>query len=387
MQAVPWTVVQQTPGGRKSLKDGAHGEVSVTSDGESVYKAVPRNVLGEIPYEFIMEMISRERCADIDPEISRIMPIQAVIESPQHYVLQMRNIKGGDVWDLISEDKLQKMDIRGIARDVVQAVRVLHARGVAHRDIKDANVLVEENSTEPGKHRAFLCDMSLATCSPHIVGDPFLPYTGRYRPPEVISYGTRFDFVVDWYKADIYALGAFIARMVSSALWGSGIGGHPPNRREVERKMPNFPGKSVVLAMMRNTPSERPTAAEALSALGLEGPPPSELPAFASPVIVSAVPEIVAFAKSKEFPPWVAEVACEVFAALPSEERVASSHRFCVAMAAKIGVMVRERDVLGRRFISDHKGDMKRLSGVVVRNAASRRAIHRLLRSSLPHCV
>ena len=399
---VPWNMVQCMPPGKKFLKEGAHGEVSVSLDGESVYKAVPRNAWSEMPYEFVMELISRDRCSDIDPEVSRVMPLQAVLESPSHYVMQMRNIKGGDVWDLIAEDKLQGMDVRGIARDVMQAVRVLHSRGVAHRDIKDANVLVEENVSEHGsgadvsqRHRAFLCDMSLATCSPHIVGDPFLPYTGRYRPPEVELYGTKFDFGVDWYKADVYALGAFIARMVCSVIWGSQTGAHPPGRSEVERLMPNFPNKEVVLAMMGDDPNRRPTASEAMAAFGFEVDAlPAQVPGR-SPVRTSpgrTISRITSFVKEKEFPPWVANVACDIFWTLPSDERndkyaLCNTLKICVAIAAKIGVMTRERDVLGRKFVAEHKRLLKRLSGIVVRNAASRAAIHRLLSSDLPQFV
>lgn len=377
MQNVPWTVVQNAQVGPIAMKSGAHGEVTMSNDGEFVYKRIGRNGLGELPYEFVMEIISRERCRDIPPEISRILPVEAIEESPKHYVMRMRNVKVGDIWDLIESDKFQHMNIREIARDVVQAVRVLHSRGVAHRDIKDANVLVENDPANPEKHRAFLCDMSLATCSPHIVGDPFLPYTGKYRPPEVVYYGTRFDFRIDWFKADIYALGALIARMVSSAIWGSAAGSHPPNRREVERKMPNFPGRRAVLAMMRDNPFDRPTAEESMVALDLVVAPIPPLVVDQTPNALD--PEICAFSQSKDFPPWIAEVACDIHKSLPADEQGGESRKFCVAMAAKIGVMVRERDTLSRGFIDAHKSDLKRLTGIVLRCATSRNAIHKML--------
>jgi serine/threonine protein kinase len=298
----------------------------------------------------------------------------------------MRNIELGDVWELISTDKLRTMDIKGIVKDVMQAVNVLHSRGVAHRDIKDANVLVENDAKNPGKHRAFLCDMSLATCSPHMIGDPFLPYTGKYRAPEVVKYGTKLDFGVDWFKADVYALGALLARMVCASMWGSKVGGHPPSRKLVATAMPDFVGKNVILSMMDEDPAKRPNIIEAMRAFSLETVPvtawkPRE------PVPHSSDSEIATFSKNKKLPSWIASVANEIYETLPPEESGVDARwraMHCVAMAAKIGVMARERDVLGKNFAKRHGNDLKMITSIVIRNRKSRDALHNLLRSDLP---
>lgn len=377
MQTIPWVIIQNTPRGKKLTKGGAHGEVTISDDGASVYKTVCRNNLGEISYEFTMEIISRDRCADVAPEISRLAPLQSILESPRAYTLQMRNIDGGDLWDLIQCDGIQGMMIKNIVRDIMQAVYVLHTRGVAHRDIKDANVLME--NTSDGQHRAYLCDMSLATCSPHIVGDTFLPYTGRYRPPEVVRYGRTPNFKIDWCKADVYALGALLARLVAAKYWGSAVGSQPPTRKQTFN-MPDFAGKNVVLAMLSENPTKRPSVIDAMLALKLHVDQIKELEPKPNPRDV--VEDIVGFVREKDLPSWVSDIACDIYWAVPETDRCKRTCKFCVAIAAKLNVMVRERELLGRMLLR-HGSDMKCFSGMVLRNDATRNAMHRLLRSDI----
>jgi serine/threonine protein kinase len=352
-------------------KGGAHGVVNLSKDGVEVIKVVKKNAMGELPYEFIMEVICRDRCRDLPCEMSRIAPITGVLETPREYGIRMPNLGvGDDLWDLIYDGRIVGMDVKEIARDVMQALYCLHARGIAHRDVKDSNVLVTLG--DPAS-RAHLCDMSLACLSPHVIGDKFLPYTGRYRPPEVRLYGKSFDFPIDWLKADVYAMGALLARMAAAVKVGPAVGPDPPTRRQFLRDVPDFRGKGVILRMMSRDPERRPSVADAMAQMGLRRHDVAEI---APAPEIDPVEHIAAFARAQEFPDWTVPAASAIFRALPECEQTEDGGQVCAALIAKLCGMVQERDVL--------KGVppavLRRVVRTVVRSDGIRDSLHRNLR-------
>lgn len=56
--------------------------------------------------------------------------------------------------------RLSEEYVKGIAIDLLQAVRYIHKNGVAHRDIKPDNILV--NETDPNKSKIKLVDFGVS---------------------------------------------------------------------------------------------------------------------------------------------------------------------------------------------------------------------------------
>ncbi len=113
--------------------------------------------------------------------------------------LVMEYVEGGDLAARISAGDVPEGE--GLARDLLEALRHMHAEGVLHRDIKPQNVLIDEEG------RARLTDFGIAqpvgatslTRTGHVIG------TESYIAPEVRQGAPASE------RSDLYALGVVLA--------------------------------------------------------------------------------------------------------------------------------------------------------------------------------
>ncbi|PSS14665.1 Wee1-like protein kinase [Actinidia chinensis var. chinensis] len=137
-----------------------------------------------------------------------------------------------------------------IMHQIAKALQFIHARGVAHLDVKPDNIYVKNGVYKLGDFGcATLTDRSL----PIEEGD------ARYMPQEILN--DKYDHLD---KVDIFSLGAAIYELIrGSALPDSG----PVSMNLREGKLPLLPGHSVqfqnlLKAMMEPDPVRRPSAKE-----------------------------------------------------------------------------------------------------------------------------
>lgn len=168
-----------------------------------------------------------------------------------------------------------------IFRQTVSALAYIHSQGIAHRDVKPANILL----TEDGSVR--LGDFGLATVlgrpdcgstsavshtiEPQLQLDPSMHTQGvgtpSYASPEQLS-GRKYGVQVD-----VYALGVILAELLfpvqtnmERALLLEGLRG----RHLVSARDSKYPGAtSLALVLTSLDPTDRPTAAELEACLGL----------------------------------------------------------------------------------------------------------------------
>ncbi|KCV70319.1 serine/threonine protein kinase [Fonticula alba] len=130
------------------------------------------------------------------------------------------------------------------ARCLAGAVAGMHFLGIAHRDIKSANVLLRQPVPRPGQAppaAAYLepafCDFGLARTTASSATDMVLVagFSPRYAAPEVFSRsyaqsgGGQWPFEQDL-QSDVYALGVLFYEIISRQLpWG------PLNYQEIEQ--------------------------------------------------------------------------------------------------------------------------------------------------------
>ena len=101
-----------------------------------------------------------------------------------------------------------------IASQLAQILVGLHAARIIHRDIRPANILVEQES-----HRVLLTDVSLATCQGQAFSSDGLtarPADWAYMSPEQTGRMNR-TVAVD-YRTDFYSLGITLYRMLTGQL-------------------------------------------------------------------------------------------------------------------------------------------------------------------------
>jgi eukaryotic-like serine/threonine-protein kinase len=167
-------------------------------------------VLGEAGFR---ERFLRESQLAASIDHPSILPVYDAGEEDGFLYIAMACVEGSDLKTLLAEEG--PLPLRRALRIVGQigsALDAAHARGLVHRDVKPANILLE-NSVE----RAILTDFGLA----RTIDDASLTQTGilagtpHYMSPEQ-AMGEAID-----YRSDLFSLGAVLYFMATA---------HPPFR-------------------------------------------------------------------------------------------------------------------------------------------------------------
>lgn len=122
---------------------------------------------------------------------------------------------GGTLSDLLREyGPCDERAARKLTRGIVKGLAHLHKNGIAHRDIKNANILLSESGVP------MIADFDVARVRPSTIpagGGPFVAKTITGTPfwmsPEVIENGDR---GYDPFLADVWSLGATVFSMLST---------------------------------------------------------------------------------------------------------------------------------------------------------------------------
>jgi serine/threonine protein kinase len=208
-----------------------------------------------------------------------IVPIYDADESEGLLYIAMRYVEGSDLKQAIRDQgRLEPLRTSTIVDQIASALDAAHARGLVHRDVKPANVLLT-----PDDH-VYVSDFGLTKRAVSVSG---LTETGQligtidYVAPEQIK-GDPVD-----HRADVYSLGCLLFESLT---------GHAPYPRDLEvgvlwahvetpppsltQERPDLPPEvdDVVALAMAKDPAERTAvagdvAAGFRSALGLEAPP------------------------------------------------------------------------------------------------------------------
>ena len=147
---------------------------------------------------------------------SHVVPVHAAGESDGRLWIAMRFVEGEDLASLLDrEGPLAPRRALELCGQVGEALDAAHARGLVHRDVKPANVLVTEES---GEEHAYLSDFGLARdADADASGAPtHLSGTVDYTAPEQIAHEP-----LDG-RADVYSLGCVLFECLA---------GEPPFRR------------------------------------------------------------------------------------------------------------------------------------------------------------
>ncbi|CAJ1342310.1 unnamed protein product [Effrenium voratum] len=86
------------------------------------------------------------------PKIDKLCEIYEVLETPERYLIFMEKVQGKDLFEQMDEGHLSHIDAREVVRQTLDALRVLHASGRIHKDLKAENVMVDIPS--PGTKQA-----------------------------------------------------------------------------------------------------------------------------------------------------------------------------------------------------------------------------------------
>ncbi|HSK22247.1 MAG TPA: protein kinase [Egicoccus sp.] len=145
--------------------------------------------------------------------------------------LVMELVEGGTLGDVLDQGPLPAGVAAALGAQIGRALGTAHGRGLVHRDVKPANVLVTRDGVAKvadfGIARALGEATTRLTTPGHVIG------TARYLAPEQLR-----DQQVDG-RADVYALGLMLHQAVTGALpFGEGTAAEVAARRLVADGLP-----------------------------------------------------------------------------------------------------------------------------------------------------
>ncbi|CAN6287203.1 unnamed protein product [Urochloa humidicola] len=264
--------------------DGGAARAGEEAGRRMACKTIPLRIL-EPPQ--VVESLRRELSIMASlPRHPSVARLHEVYEEEEALHLVMDLCDGGSLLDRITnrQVRLAEDEAAKVARAVVEAVRVLHAAGVVHRDLRPGSFMFSGCRGE--QEQVKLTDFGCATCfnpGETFAADAVGSY--QYMAPEVFagSYGP---------EADVWSAGVIIYQLL--------YGRHPPfppasddddtyeaqkqatlrGAADMWRRRHPWPplavsggAKSLVLAMLEPDPTRRPTALQLLEHPWLMAPP------------------------------------------------------------------------------------------------------------------
>jgi serine/threonine protein kinase len=204
-----------------------------------------------------------EREARIASELAHehVVPVVDWGEASGHLYLATRYVPGVSLSERIAaEGPLSLADAVHLTTDLGDALEALHARGLVHRDVKPANVLLDERGV------GALTDFGLARA----IAETVLTRTGAvvgtvdYLAPELIRGEAPS------HASDIYALGCLVYECLSGAppfadkpfveALLAHVRDEPTDLRDLLPDLPESVG-SVALRALAKDPAQRPRTA------------------------------------------------------------------------------------------------------------------------------
>ncbi len=226
-----------------------------------------------------------------------------------HPFLVLERCDGGCLATVLADGPLGPDRAAELGADLAEGLAHAHARGVVHRDVKPANVLLVEDGTPK------LADFGIARLSDSsaLTGTGFTIGTAAYLAPEQAKGETVGP------EADVYSLGLVVLEAATGRRAFDGVGlaaamarlQHPP---EIPESLPSDLAATVA-AMTAMEPADRPTAAEVSAALRPHATADPDagatavLPILDEPTTI--IPAVVA-AAPRAWPRWAMPAACFV---------------------------------------------------------------------------
>ncbi len=186
--------------------------------------------------------------------------------------LVMEYVDGRTLTQELARGPMEPARVAFLGRSLAEALSMLHARGVVHRDVKPSNVLLGAASRRGEPWTAKLADFGIA----HVLDDPRMTTPGTvvgtaaYMAPEQLRDGAAV------LASDVYALGLVLLE----ALTGQPAFPRASGAQAALARLSGPPaipptlgsGWSLLLTRMTRTdPSERPAASEVAAAVAQLG--------------------------------------------------------------------------------------------------------------------
>lgn len=196
-----------------------------------------------------------------------VVNIYNFFSAKNKFFIILEYVKLGSTDNIIHQNGPFKtpMKMREMIKQVLDGISFCHSMGIAHHDIKPANILLSDDG------RVKLCDFGLA-CDEQISGNLCKNFVGSlcYMPPEVIKMVPH-----DPFKADIWSLGVTFYFFVTGELPFIGSTTDEMMKKFLSgfKELPDYVPddvKQVIKSCIQYNPENRPTAGALLNMLNYE---------------------------------------------------------------------------------------------------------------------
>ena len=214
-----------------------------------------------------VERMLREARAAARIDHPAVVTIHDVVMHDSRPWIVMERVYGESLGELLKRQaRLSEEEAARIAGSVAEALGAAHARGVLHRDVKPANVLLGSDA-----RRVVLTDFGIA----QIEGEDSLTRSGEFVGSFEYTAPERLGGHKPGAPSDLWSLGVMLFQMIE---------GWSPFRQptvegtvaavltaQVPRPVKAAGLAPLITALLERDPADRPTAAEAVEALQVVG--------------------------------------------------------------------------------------------------------------------
>lgn len=210
-----WTVGQKLQDGQYTIEeDLGRGRFSITylakdeSGNYLVIKTLDEDLLNKLPpkdrnsleSKFYDEALKLERCKH--PHVVRVLK---TFKQRQLFCIAMEYIRGDTLANL-AKRVLPEKEVLGYIRQIGEALIEVHSKGLLHRDVKPANIMVRAGTNE-----AVLIDFGLAGEFDH-------PLTSRWRDEQFAPMELNSSKRPRGAYTDVYSLAATLYFLLTGKL-------------------------------------------------------------------------------------------------------------------------------------------------------------------------
>ncbi|KAJ3380988.1 hypothetical protein HDU92_005652 [Lobulomyces angularis] len=200
-------------------------EQLVSSSFSNIYLAIKNSTLEEVVIKSVFTDADSLEQAKNEISLLSNLSHKNVVKmldyriSDDQIALVLEYVVGGDLFDLLTKQKLNSTEQKLIFKQLTEGILYLHTLNVVHRDLKLENILLSRKNNLVQQKTADLvkiCDFGLA----HEV-DESIPKGGSdyYLAPELItSSDTSNSAGIDLYKVDTWALGVILFALMTGEL-------------------------------------------------------------------------------------------------------------------------------------------------------------------------